>query len=221
MSKLRPYKVRFHLGAGRNYMKWRIESTLTGNVGFYDPQRFVINMAKCRFVNHQKTAEKIHDGANKTVCAWIECAQVEVAGCVEGRKAFSADEIVHYNPRVAPYWYMLNWGQEHEIMDGSTTQHCTTRSNKVYLSDSKQPLTILWEKFIFAIKNNMAGKKGFKPNRGSAPVPRFMTSNRENTCAETGLHIAIGDRILYNPTYRKAYCAESETYKKHIRMEEM
>lgn len=136
MSKLRPYKVRFHLGAGENYMKWRIEDTRTGEVRFYSPDSTVINMKKIKFRNNRKTAEKIHSGANKTVCAWVEAESVHITS-IDGQP-LAAAERVFYNPKIAPYWYMLDHFEEHELMDNSTCAFGTTRGKEVFLSYAKQ-----------------------------------------------------------------------------------
>lgn len=61
----------------------------------------------------------------------------------------------------------------------------------------------------------MAGKKGFKPNRGQAPKRRFIIAKKEDTCAETKRHIMIGEPILYEPWgNHKVYCKEATEYQK-------
>jgi len=62
-------------------------------------------MEGCKLVNQKGTAKKIFDGANKTVCAWVEANNVTTYhkmpnDFVEGGVQVS------YNPRVTPNWVM-------------------------------------------------------------------------------------------------------------------
>jgi len=113
------YKVRFHLAKGENYMKWQITGDASPNKPsgkpFYcDPSTVCIQMINAKLVNHVATATKIKCGANKTVCAWVECENLviyrdDTAG---GRanmnyinKIFPNTHMkLSYNPRVAPNW---------------------------------------------------------------------------------------------------------------------
>ena len=49
----------------------------------------------------KKTAEKIHAGADKTVCAWILCDSIFLGQNV---KLPAGGTQVKYNPRVQPNW---------------------------------------------------------------------------------------------------------------------
>lgn len=98
------FQVRFNLGAGENFMKWKVTSP-NGKAKYYEPNDVTLYMEDCKLVNHKGTAQKIYDGANKTVCAWVECANVVVYhkmpnDFVEGGAKVS------YNPRVTPNWVM-------------------------------------------------------------------------------------------------------------------
>lgn len=93
-------KVRFHLAQGENYMKWQVKNH-KGEVTYHDPQEVTLAMYECKLVNQQGTAQKIFDGANKTVCAWIECEGICILDPTE-----ITDNKVSYNPRVAPHWMM-------------------------------------------------------------------------------------------------------------------
>ena len=96
------YRVRFNLGRGDNYKKWKVTSP-NGDVQYIDPKTQVLDMKGCTLKNNKKSAQKIFDGSNKFVCAWIECDEVKV-------KPYGLwiylDGIaqVRYNPRVAPNW---------------------------------------------------------------------------------------------------------------------
>ena len=93
-------RVRFHLGAGPHYMQWQI-STLDGDKRYVSPTYHQIVMKGCRLRSRRKAAEQIHQGANKSVCAWVECQEIEI--CPAAPSAGDSSQI-HYNPRVAPHW---------------------------------------------------------------------------------------------------------------------
>ena len=104
---MKKYKIRFNLGRGENYLKWKVTSP-NGDVNYYEPNNVCLHMENCKLVNQQGTAKKIHDGANKTVCAWIESETVTIfhpLNIAQGIK-------VSFNPRVQP-----NWVCDGEIVD--------------------------------------------------------------------------------------------------------
>jgi hypothetical protein len=43
-------------------------------------------------------------------------------------------------------------------------------------------------------------------------APRFITAKYAGVCAETGIEIKVGDKILYHPEGRKVFCEKSKTY---------
>lgn len=91
-------KVRFNLGKGRNFMKWQVK---TGKrVRYYDPTQVQLTMIGCRLRNRPKTAQRIYEGENKTICAWVDCKSVTIQPIAshKGRR------IIQYNPKVKPYW---------------------------------------------------------------------------------------------------------------------
>jgi len=98
------YQVRFNLGKGKNFMKWKV-SYPSGTARYYEPSEVLIIMSGCKLVNHKGTAQKIFDGANKTVCAWVECDGVKVINKVVTQ---SEARQVCYNPRVTPHWVLDN-----------------------------------------------------------------------------------------------------------------
>ncbi len=102
---MRSYKVRFNLGKGKNYMKWKIQHP-DGTVEYHSPSEVQLLMHDCILKNHKKTAQKIYDGANKTVCAWVLCKSLAIKrdGFIQ---ADTVGDRVKYNPRVTPHW-MLN-----------------------------------------------------------------------------------------------------------------
>lgn len=115
-------KVRFHLAQGENYMKWQVKNH-HGEVTYHDPQEVTLAMYECKLVNQQGTAQKIFDGANKTVCAWIECEGI----CILASTTEIKSNKVSYNPRVAPHW-MMN-GVD---VDGIRFNYLKTSGRSVY-----------------------------------------------------------------------------------------
>ena len=92
------YQVRFHLGRGKHYQHWQVKSL--GGVHYHDPNKVSLTMLDCQLRNQRGTARKIFDGANKSVCAWIDCNEL-IVGSPKGEPSGLP---VSYNPRVAPYW---------------------------------------------------------------------------------------------------------------------
>ena len=130
MSK---YKIRFNLGRGENYLKWKVTSP-NGDVNYYEPNDVCLHMENCKLVNQQGTAKKIHDGANKTVCAWIESETVtifEPLNIVQGIK-------VSFNPRVQP-----NWVCDGEIVDKGRFDVLYSFENGVYQIRSASTISTL------------------------------------------------------------------------------
>ena len=102
------HKVRFHLAKGKHFMHWQIRRD-DGSVEYHDPATTVLVMFHTRLRNQKGTAEKIHNGANKTVCAWIDALIVGVykkdeVPAAEMVNILEAEEEISFNPRVAPHW---------------------------------------------------------------------------------------------------------------------
>jgi len=110
MAKVKRIKVRFNLGKGANYMKWKIQYP-NGEIQYHSPSEVQLVMTNCQLRNHKKVAQKIFEGGEKVVCAWVLCEQIEIV-----TKDFKHYDIlsrkVKYNPRVKPNW-LLN----EEIVD--------------------------------------------------------------------------------------------------------
>jgi hypothetical protein len=106
---MKSIKVRFNLSRGVNYLKWKVEYP-DGNVMYYYPTGVQLVMGECTLKNYKKVAEKIHNGANKSVCAWVLCKTLELKF-----DNFITDETtqIKFNPRVQPNW-MVNG----EVSDG-------------------------------------------------------------------------------------------------------
>ena len=58
-------------------MKWKI-SYPDGNIEYHIPTDVQLIMKKCELKNNRNVASKIFNGANKEVCAWILCEEIEI-----------------------------------------------------------------------------------------------------------------------------------------------
>lgn len=93
------YKVRFHLGAGEHYRQWQVRAGK--ETKYYDPDQVCILMKGCKLKNRPHVAKLIYQGANKSVCAWIECDDLWIK---EHSPIVGEASQIAYNPRNAPYW---------------------------------------------------------------------------------------------------------------------
>lgn len=122
---MKSYKVRFNLGRGKNYMKWKIQHP-DGTVEYHSPSDVQLLMHECTLKNHKSTAQKIFDGGEKVVCAWILCKSIAIISN-EFIQADLSGERVRYNPRVTPHW-MLNG----ENVDGMSVDNLVSVDFGVY-----------------------------------------------------------------------------------------
>jgi len=101
-------KVRFNLGRGPNYLKWKIQYP-SGAVEYASPTDTQLIMKGCQLKNSKKTAQKIFNGQHKTVCAWILCDDIEVKfDKFEPYDTYSMCVGLKYNPKVKPNWVYDN-----------------------------------------------------------------------------------------------------------------
>ena len=131
---MKKYTVRFHLGAGENYMHWRVKNNETGEVNFYDPAVKRLVLTSCKLRNSPSGAQKIKDGADKSVVAWVDAHKV-VPFELETSSGYKEDleyyTHVRYNPRVVPYWH--HEGDEETNIDNSYKTIMTTVGSKLYV----------------------------------------------------------------------------------------
>lgn len=121
-------RLRFNLGRGNNYMKWKLSGE-NMTTEFYDPYNCSLSLANCKLVNQAGTAKKIHEGANKQVCAWISCDFAERIPS-QTQKTVGDMREVYYNPRVAPYWR----DKDGNNLDGKEFSRIITIGKKVFVS---------------------------------------------------------------------------------------
>jgi len=115
-------KVRFHLGRGPNYMKWKVESK--EGIAYYDPEEYSLVMTGCTLKNYKKTAEKIYNGGEKVVCAWVLCNKVSIALL---QNDVTNKHQIKYNPRILP-----NWTINGEIVDNHDYDTIWSNGRKLY-----------------------------------------------------------------------------------------
>jgi hypothetical protein len=125
---MKSIKVRFNLGAGKNFMKWKIQYP-DGRVEYHSPEDVKLEMGDCILKNHKKMAQKIFNGGEKVVCAWVLCKSLELKESTLDTEldAILTGEKVSYNPRITPHW-MLNG----ENVDGMFIHRLTTVGKGVY-----------------------------------------------------------------------------------------
>jgi hypothetical protein len=108
------YKIRYHLGKGENYMKWQVRGIDTDELYYFTPEDVVLDVDNAVLKNNKKTAQKINDGENKTVCSWIECESImayntdtDVMNDELDKltwKHHLSKETLSYNPKKLPNW---------------------------------------------------------------------------------------------------------------------
>jgi len=113
--------VRFNLGRGDNYQKWKI--TLGGDSFYFDPDEVFLRMEGCKLVNQKSAAQKIWGGSNKTVCAWVKCKSLTI----HEKKPSDIGSKVCYNPRLFPFWM-----EDGENVDGKEYDSLVTCNRNVY-----------------------------------------------------------------------------------------
>lgn len=102
------FKVRFNLGRGENYQKWRVTNNTNKESFYLDPNSVCLTLVKCTLRNQKSAANKIYQGSNKAVCAWVNCEDI-----LMGSVTHIEGEIAKYNPRETP-----NWTYKGENADG-------------------------------------------------------------------------------------------------------
>lgn len=113
-------KIRFNLGRGKNYMKWKIQHS--EGILYVSPEEYNLKITNARLRNQKATAKKINDGANKTVCSWILCDEVELTSL----QYFG--EQLRYNPRVNPFWM----DADDNNIDGTSYPLLYTNGRKIF-----------------------------------------------------------------------------------------
>jgi hypothetical protein len=107
-------RLRFHLARGKNYRHWQLKGMKKEPI-YFDPENTSFILKNVKLYNKRNVAQKIYEGANKDVCAWLS---------ISGRVMVSPSEIdvsnmteVSYNPRVAPFWTYKIVGADSHLLD--------------------------------------------------------------------------------------------------------
>lgn len=99
------YRVRFHLGKGEHYRHWQVRHP-DGTKTYHDPETTTLVMHGCYLRNSRRIADRIHAGANKSVCAWVLCRTVQAEAVPPSDSPVEFDPMrVQFNPRVLPHWH--------------------------------------------------------------------------------------------------------------------
>jgi hypothetical protein len=134
MTKKR-YKVRFNLGRGENYMKWKIVDP-DGVTSYYFPTGVQLRMTGCQLKNNKSAAQKIFRGeSNKTVCAWVLCDKFEVK-VNDFEQLDLGNPRLKYNPRVSPTWMLepLNTVHPPYNVDNEYFNEISTIDYRLYIT---------------------------------------------------------------------------------------
>lgn len=137
------YKLRFNLSAGKYFQQWQLK--IRGEVSYFEPDEVTIRAYNVTLRNAPKVAAKIHSGAHKTVCAWLDCEFIDISPV----EKFSDAGFTHlkFNPRNFPHWTVENtgWNLDGKIVGNIVTMGrnvLTTQSPYVIVGASPTPLEV-------------------------------------------------------------------------------
>jgi len=124
------YKVRFNLGRGENYMKWKVVDP-KGVTSYYFPTGIQLRMTGCTLKNNKAAAKRIYRGeSNKVVCAWVLCEKLDL---VTEQFAQPVTNRLKFNPRTAPNW-QLEQGPDILNADDDYFNEITTVDYALYIT---------------------------------------------------------------------------------------
>ena len=124
------YCVRFHLQAGKNYLKWQIRQGKT--VVYVDPSKDSLEMVGCKLVNKLNKAKKVHKAGVKNVAGWVECERI----MINNENPTDNLERLFYNPIRDPQWRRESDSGE---FDWDDSQYATliTQGKQVYILEER------------------------------------------------------------------------------------
>ena len=88
-------------------MKWQVKTLVSDGsdlIQYFEPEKYQLAMFDAKLRVQTGTAKKIHEGACKTVCAWVECKELQILGSADFIKPNVSDFYVRFNPRRNPEW---------------------------------------------------------------------------------------------------------------------
>jgi hypothetical protein len=127
---MRRFRVRFNLGRGPNYMKWKVEGP--HGVSYHSPTDTQLLLKGCELKNNLKAAKRIHAGESKSVCAWVLCEQIYFIGA---RPCRDKSIKISYNPKKNPHWCLPGG---HPV-DGLKVEWLHTIDYGIYFTGEKNP----------------------------------------------------------------------------------
>ena len=128
------YKVRFNLGRGENYMKWKVVDP-KGVTSYYFPTGVQLRMTGCTLKNNKAAAKRIYRGmSNKVVCAWVLCEKLDIITEHFSQSDTQPDAYrLKFNPRTAPNW-QLEQGEHILNADDDYFNEITTVDYRLYIT---------------------------------------------------------------------------------------
>lgn len=123
------YKLRFHLGQGPHFQHWQLKNR--NEISYFAPSEVTIRAYNVTLRNAPKVAAKIHAGAHKTVCAWLDCEFIDISPA----ESISTEGFTHlkFNPRNFPHWTV---GESGWNLDGKFVGNIATIGSRVLTSQS-------------------------------------------------------------------------------------
>ena len=118
------YTLRFNLGRGENYLKWKLTNKATKTSTYHDDTTNFI-MYNCKLKNSKLIASRIFTGQSKQVCAMVEFESYEMIN--SNITSIERQEQLHYNPKIAPCWT-----QNGVDVDNQHYSVLVTDSRKIY-----------------------------------------------------------------------------------------
>jgi hypothetical protein len=140
------YKLRFHLGQGPNFQKWQLK--VRDEISYFAPSEVTIRAFNVTLRNAPKVAAKIHAGAHKTVCAWLDCEFIDISPVEKFSDA--GFTYLKFNPRIFPHWTIpdTGWNLDGKIVGNIITMGrnvLTTQSPYVIIGSGIQPSLLTLE----------------------------------------------------------------------------
>jgi hypothetical protein len=129
------YEIRFHLGAGSNYMHWQVKAMCGSeklDVYYYDPAYYQLEMIKCRLVNKPNKAKKVFEAGVHDVSGWVKCDEV----MINNQIGVDNLEKLYYNPIRDPHWRRESDCNEF-VWDGSEYATLLTNGKQVYILEER------------------------------------------------------------------------------------
>ena len=94
------YKVRFHLGAGKNFRHWQVRQP--GRVEYFNPAEVQLVLVNCRLRSILSAAKRVQERQVRAVCGWVECEWF--TSFVTASMAIHGLPRASYDPKADPFW---------------------------------------------------------------------------------------------------------------------